>query len=55
MGLNVRKPVFKGFANNKGADQPLISAFVIHFMESIIFRIATNEISISKFQASLCS
>ena len=35
MGLDVRKPVFRGFANNKGADQPvhphsLISTFVIH-------------------------
>ena len=40
-----------GFANNKGADQPvhphrLISAFVIQFSESIISRLATGEISI---------
>ena len=38
MGLDARKPVFEGFANNKGADQPahprsLISAFVIRFLE----------------------
>ena len=38
MGLDVRKPVFEGFANSKGADQPahprsLISAFVIRFLE----------------------
>ena len=37
------------FANNKGTDQPahlrsLISAFVIHLLESIIYRLATNEI-----------
>ena len=36
--------------NNKGADQPahprsLISAFVIRLLESIISRLATNEIS----------
>ena len=35
-GLVARKPVFDGFVNNKGADQPahprsLISAFVIPF------------------------
>ena len=47
----------RGFANNKGADQPahtrsLISAFVIRFMESIISRTSTNEVS---FLASLCS
>ena len=40
-----------GFANNKGADQPahphsLISAFVIRLLESIITKLATNEISI---------
>ena len=39
-----------GFANNTGADQPahprsLISAFVIRFLESIICRLATGEIS----------
>ena len=40
-----------GFANNTGADQPahprsLISAFVIHFLESIICRHDSGEISI---------
>ena len=43
---------------NKGADQHshtrrLISAFVIRFKESILFRLATSAISI--FFASLCS
>ena len=37
------------FANNKGADQPthlhrLISTFIIHFLESIISKLATSEI-----------
>ena len=37
--------------NNKGADQPvhpctLISAFGIHFLQSIISKLATSEISI---------
>ena len=48
MGLNARKPVFGGFLNNKGADQPypcnLISAFVIYFLEIIISRLAMREI-----------
>ena len=39
------------FANNTGADQPvhlhsLISTFVIRFLESIICKLATGEISI---------
>ena len=51
MGLDAKKPVLGGFANNKGADQPahprsLISAFVICLLESIISRLATSEISI---------
>ena len=51
MGLDVKKPSFGGFANNKGADQPahphsLISAFVIRFLESMIFKLAASEISI---------
>ena len=37
LGLDARKPVFGGFANNTGADQPahprsLISAFVIRVL-----------------------
>ena len=37
-------------ANNKGTDRPtnpcnLISAFVIHFLESIMSRLATSKIS----------
>ena len=39
MGLDARKPVFGGFENNAGTDQPahprsLISTFVIRFLES---------------------
>ena len=41
MGLDRRKPVFMGFANNKCADQPaqmhsLMSAFVICLLESML-------------------
>ena len=32
--------------NNKGADQPLISHFLIRFLENIIFKLATVVISI---------
>ena len=51
LGLDAGKPVFRGFVNNKGADQPahphrLISAFVIHVLESIISKLATSEIFI---------
>ena len=51
MGLDLRKPVFWGFANNTGTDQPvhprsLISAFVIRLLESIISRLDTREISV---------
>ena len=51
MGLDARKPVFRGFANNKVTVQPahtrsLIRAFVICLMESIISRHAVNEISV---------
>ena len=50
MGLQAKKP-FSGFVNNEGADQPthsrrLISAFVIHFLESVKSKLATGEISI---------
>ena len=50
MGLDARKPVFGGFVNNTGADQPahprsLISAFVIRVLESTISKLATSEIS----------
>ena len=46
-----RDNLSSGFANNKGADQPvhlhrLISAFVIRFLESIISKLATSNISI---------
>ena len=45
------KTCLRGVANNKGADQPahprsLISAFVIHLLESIISGLATSKISI---------
>ena len=43
--------LYSGVWNNKGADQPahprrLISAFVIHLLESIISQLASSEISI---------
>ena len=46
-----RKTCLRGFANNTGADQPahtrsLISTFVIRFLESIIYKLPTDEISI---------
>ena len=49
-GLRREKPCLRGFAKNTGADQPahprsLISAFVIHFLESSICKLATGEIS----------
>ena len=52
MGLDARKPVFGGFVNNTGADQPehprcLIRAFVIRFLESIICKLATGEFNFS--------
>ena len=45
------KTCLRGFANNTGADQPahprsLISAFVFRCLESIIYKLATGEISI---------
>ena len=48
---SMRENLSLGFANNKGADQSvrmhrLISAFVIHFLECILFKLATGEISI---------
>ena len=51
LGLDARKPVFAGLANNTGADQPahprhLISTFVIRFLESFICRHDSGEISI---------
>ena len=47
-GPRREKTCLRGFANNKGADQPahprLISTFVIHLLESITLRLATSEI-----------
>ena len=56
-GLRREKTCLRQFANNTGADQPahlrsLISAFVIHYLKSIICKLATDAIS---FLASLCS
>ena len=50
-GHRREKTCLQGVANNTGADQPahprnLISAFVIRFVESIICKFATGEISI---------
>ena len=50
-GPRHEKTCLRGFANNKGADQPahqriLISAFIIHLLKSIISRLATSEISL---------
>ena len=50
-GPRREKTCLWGFVNNKGADQPahshsLISAFVIRFVESIICKLDTGEISI---------
>ena len=50
-GPQREKTCLRGFVNNTGADQPahprsLISAFVIRFSESIICKLATDEISI---------
>ena len=49
-GPRREKTCLRWFANNKGADQPahprsLISAFVIHLLESIISTLATNKLS----------
>ena len=51
IGPRREKTCLRGFANNTVADQPahprsLISAFVIRFLESIICKLATGEISI---------
>ena len=49
-GPRHEKTCLRRFANNKGADQPahplsLISAFVIHCLESTISKLTTSEIS----------
>ena len=49
LGLDARKPTcLRGIVNNTGADQPghlrsLINTFVIRFLESIIYKLATGE------------
>ena len=50
-GPRREKTCLGGFANNKGADQPahgrsLISTFVIRILESIISKLATDNILI---------
>ena len=50
IGPQREKTCLRGFANNTGADQPahprsLISAFVIRFLESVICKLATGDIS----------
>ena len=50
-GPRREKTCLRRMANNTGSDQPahprsLISAFVIRFSESIIYRLAAGEISI---------
>ena len=50
-GPRREKTCLRRFANNKGSDQPahprsLISAFVIHCLESTISKLTTSEIPI---------
>ena len=50
-GPRREKTCLPGFANNKDADQPahshsLINPFVIRFLESIVSKLASGEISI---------
>ena len=45
MGLDARKPVFDGLRPTKALTRRN-SAFVIRFLESIISKLATNEIPI---------
>ena len=49
-GPRQEKTCFRGFANNKGSDQPahpcsLISAFVIRLLDSIVSKLAASKIS----------
>ena len=50
LGLDARKPVFGGLRTTKAQTslriRSLFSAFVIHLIERIISKLATNEISI---------
>ena len=51
-GPRPEKTCLRGLTNNKGADQPahprsLISAFVIRFLKSTVFNLATGAIKIS--------
>ena len=54
MGLNARKPVFRGLRTLQGQTSLCMgSAFVIRFLESFISKLATSKIV--HFLASLCS
>ena len=58
IGPRREKTCLRWLTNNTGADQParprsLISTFVIRFLESIIYELATGKIS--SFLACLCS
>ena len=51
IGPRCEKICLRGFANNKGAEQPahlrcLINAFVIRLLESIIIKLDPREISL---------
>ena len=50
-GPRCEKTCLRGFLNNTGTDQrahlrSLVSAFVVHFLESIICKLATGKISV---------
>ena len=45
-GPRREKTCLRRFANNKDADQRLISALVIRFWQSTISKLATSEVSI---------
>ena len=47
MGLDVRKPVMGGLLTTQAQTSLRIRTFVLHFLECIISRLATSEISIS--------
>ena len=46
MGLDVRKPFFEVWEQKRRRPHRLISTFVICFLESIVSKLATGEISI---------
>ena len=48
MGQDARKPVFRGLGTTQVHPCGLINTFVFHFLDSIICKLATCEISIFK-------